>query len=155
MLGRTLWMLVMLACFEAAPVQAGFDDSGDGWGGDGYDLGCEAACILMIGSVLIVPPIVFTTAQISYGVQGRWFPLGWAIPELIYGGLMTSFAFAAASDANDAGGVAAFAVFSGWLTLHAILSIALGDPSTRERPRLRAVAAPLRGGAWLGVAGFL
>jgi hypothetical protein len=138
-------------CLTSRPVRAeGFD----------VDIPCEAGCILVISSVFVVPPLVFGTAQIAYAAQSHWFPLGWAIPELIYGGLMTSLMLAVATRPYDATGeIAVFATVYGWLTLHALLSIVLNDhgaparasPKPSRMPRV--VAAPVPGGAVLGISG--
>jgi hypothetical protein len=130
--------------------------------GADVDIPCGAACILVMSGVFIVPPLVFATAQITYAyaAQSHWFPLGWAIPELIYGGLMTSLTFAVLTeDANGGTVVAPFAMANAWLTVHALLSIALNDygapasASTKPSRIPGIVAAPVPGGATLSVSG--
>lgn len=138
-------------------------------GGDFDDLDlCNTTCELVIIGAFILPPLTFFTAEVIYGAQWRWFPLGWAIPELIYGALMTSATVATASNANDAGGAAVFVIAYGWLTTHALLSLVIGDRGRGqpardaeqrqdkvqiERPQIGFV--PLQGGGWIGVRGRL
>lgn len=150
-----LIVLAATACSAIVPERARAEP--------GFDIDvCPIGCEIALVGVLVVPPIVFATAQIAYAAQARWFPLGWAIPELIYGGLATTLMIGVGADSNDAGGAAGFAVVYGWLTLHAILSIALDDPDERARARAAPArstmpsfaGAPIPGGAVLGVTGF-
>jgi hypothetical protein len=137
-------------------------------GGDfNFDL-CDTTCELVLAGTLILPPLIFLTAELGYAAQWRWFPPGWAISELIYGALMTSMMVAVASYIDDAGGAALFVVTHGWLTTHALLSLVIGDRARgrpvrdaeqrhekvqTERPQIG--FAPLQGGAWVGVRGRL
>jgi len=148
-----LTLLTVLAAAEPAAAQ----------GQDSYDIDfCDATCEwIAIGalSVALIPPLVFGSAEIVYATQGRWFPLGWAVPELIYGMLMTTLTSIAALSVEENGAVLVpFAAVYGWFTVHAILSVALGQPQPPQHARARSIdlaMAPLPGGAWLGVHGAL
>jgi hypothetical protein len=150
-----------LSLFDPASAQA----TG---GGDFENLDlCDTTCELVTIAALAAPPLVFLTAEVVYAAQWRWFPLGWAIPELIYGALMTSLMVAVASNTNDTGGAALLVLAHGWLTTHALLSLVIGDrargqaawdehshPTVRtESPQIGFV--PLDGGGWVGVRGRL
>jgi hypothetical protein len=147
-----------------------------GWVGLGVVLGCLAfepreakaysvcpsACALVVAGVVFLPTLTFLSAEGIYAAQLRWFPVGWAVPELLYGGAMTALLSGVMANSGEPGALAPFVALYGWFTIHAVLSLALGDddpqPDERPRPappRARIVAAPLEGGAWAGVSGYL
>lgn len=154
---RALVAVAALCLFDPANAQAS--------GGDDFNVDlCNTTCELIAAGVFILPPLTFLTAEVVYAAQSRWFPLGWAIPELIYGGLMTSLFVAVARNANDAGGAVMLAVAHGWLTTHALLSLVIGDRARGqpvrddERPQIERPQigfAPLEGGGWVGIRGQL
>jgi hypothetical protein len=123
---------------------------------------CPDACELVGIGILLSPPATFIVAQIAHGAQLRWFPIGWAVPELIYGGTATALLSIVMVHATEPFVVAPLVGISAWFTLHAVLSLAIGDRGPRRDARerrtsgqTRIVAAPLEGGAWAGIAGDL
>jgi hypothetical protein len=129
---------------------------------------CDTTCELVMVGAIVLPPLTFFAAELFYAAQWRWFPVGWAIPELIYGALMTALTVAAASNLDDAEGAVVLVIAHGWLTTHALLSLVIGDRARGrpvrddehrhdkvkiERPQIG--FAPLEGGGWIGVRGRL
>jgi hypothetical protein len=146
---RWLWVtVVVLGCLLAEPnVSAAQDEyGGSGWGS--IDI-CGTACVLVLVGVVILPAVTFTVAQVVYGVQGEWFPVGWAVPELIYGGIFMALSMLAAADSDEPGDVLLFGAFYGWFVVHAVLSLVLNGPGARapDRGATRFAVLPTYDGA--------
>jgi hypothetical protein len=130
---------------------------------------CPTECVLVYGVVFglgiaIAPPLTFIMAEVAYGDELRWFPVGWAVPELIYGGAMTLLLSVALQQTNarESAAIIPLIALSSWFTLHAVLSLVIGDRGPRrdepKRPAsgtARFVAAPIQDGVWAGVSGYL
>lgn len=115
---------------------------------------CDSACSALVVGLVLVPPIVLAVADLAYGVQDRFFPVGWAVPELAYGTLLGTLSVAIVVNADEAP-APAFYLLGGialWFITHAVLSLIIGDAGPPKKPRvIEAAVLPLPDGVWGGV----
>ncbi len=102
----------------------------------------KAHTLVLPQELLSVAPMIsssiFITADIAYGVQGRWLPPGWAITQIVLGAMFNAGVASVHikmqhqfHEHNDSiVGLSVFHIaFATWFLAHSVLSLILYEPS--------------------------